>query len=119
MADDDDDDGSEAPRRRRPPSMAYREKIDAVAVVAPISERLALWSPRVSFLRAMSGRPGMDTNRAEATAMLGDVRAARDQLAERCTDLPPAIASHGRILDARRSLDALEAQLLEIVGQPS
>ena len=105
-------------RKRRPASIDYRLKVEAIRVVDPIVERLALWSPRVVYLRAIANRTGIGaailaTGLAEAQALLDEIRAARSELAGLIQDLPPELSSHGRIRDAQRSLNALEMHLSE------
>ena len=109
-------DDSEKRGRRRPASLAYTQKVEALRIVDPLTEKLGEWSPRAAYLLATAGRPGMKeaavaSSLAEAQTILAEVRKARTDLAEKIKDLPAEVAAHSRVTDTRRSLDALEAHL--------
>lgn len=116
MRESDSDEGGS--RRRRPASVAYTLKTEAVRIVEPLKAEIAAWSPRAAYLRAIAQRSGvpaavLTASREEAQTLLLKVRQARTGFAERLKDLAPEIASHGRIVDAERALDALEGHLSE------
>ena len=107
---------SERRGRRRPASLAYTQKVEALRIVDPVTEKLGVWSPRAAYLLATAGRPGMKeatiaASLVEAQSILVEVRRARTELSDNIKGLAAAVASHSRVTDTIRSLDALEAHL--------
>jgi hypothetical protein len=117
MADTDSGESGSG-RRRRPASIDYKLKVEALRVVDPFTAMLARWSPRVAYLRGIANRatvsaPTRAASLAEAQTLLEEIRRAQAKLTELVKDRPADVSSHSRIVDAKRSLDALDTHLSE------